>query len=98
MFATVCARILSGVVNFFFNKFLVFKRRKTGAEVREALGYLTLWLALMLVSGSMVSLVAAWPTAAVVSAKVLVDISLFLLSYYAQSRFVFAQKPNAFET
>jgi glycosyltransferase involved in cell wall biosynthesis len=93
MFATVCARIASGIVNFLFNKFLVFKRRGTGAAGREALGYLVLWLTLMLISGTMVSFAAAQPTAIVVGIKLLVDVSLFLLSYYIQSRFVFAAKP-----
>jgi len=92
MFATIYARIISGVVNFFFNKLLVFRSRASGAAAREALGYFALWLALMLVSGSMVTVVAAQPAAIVVGVKILVDISLFLLSYYAQSRFVFARK------
>jgi glycosyltransferase involved in cell wall biosynthesis len=94
MVATIFARIVSGVVNFLFNKFLVFKRRRTGAVIHEALGYLALWLALMLVSGTMVSLVGAQPTAFVVAIKIVVDV----FSYFVQSRFVFAKKPGAVET
>ena len=98
MVATIFARIISGITNFLFNKFLVFKRRGTGAVIHEALGYLALWLILMLVSGTVVSLVGAQPTAFVVAIKIGVDVSLFLLSYYVQSRFVFAKKPDAVET
>lgn len=90
MRSTVAARCFSGAVNFLINKILVFRRRHTGHAVREALGYFVLWLVLMVASGSVVSLVADGPLVAVVSIKILVDISLFLLSYYVQSRYVFA--------
>ena len=90
MLSTVIARCLSGAVNFFINKLLVFRRRHTGHAIREALGYFALWLVLMVLSGSIVSIVAASPLIVVVSAKIIVDISLFLLSYYVQSRYVFS--------
>jgi glycosyltransferase involved in cell wall biosynthesis len=91
MFATICARTISGIVNFVFNKYLVFRSRSLRTAAKEGLGYLALWLVLMLLSGSAVSLVGAQATGLVVAVKILVDVSLFLLSYYAQSRFVFAQ-------
>ena len=90
MIATMVARVLSGSVNFSINRHLVFSRRRPGYAVTEALAYFALWLVLMLTSGSMVSLVAEGPIVVVVSTKILVDISLFLLSYYVQSRFVFS--------
>ena len=90
MTATVVARVLSGSVNFSINKLLVFRRRRTGHAIREALAYFVLWLILMVVSGLIVSIVAERPTVVVVSTKILVDISLFLLSYHVQSRYVFS--------
>lgn len=94
MIATIVARVLSGAVNFSINKLLVFRRRRTGHAVREVLAYFVLWLILMLVSGLMVSMVTEHPTVIVVATKILVDISLFLLSYYVQSRFVFSAGRN----
>ena len=92
MFATIFARTISGIVNFMLNKFLVFHSRSARRAAREALGYFALWLVLMLLSGSAVSLVGPQVTGLVVAVKVLVDVSLFLLSYYVQSRFVFTKK------
>jgi glycosyltransferase involved in cell wall biosynthesis len=87
--ATITARIVSGLANFSINKFLVFRRREVDGTVRQALGYVSLWLILMFASASIVSIVDSHHTALVVTVKMLVDVSLFLLSYFVQSRFVF---------
>jgi putative flippase GtrA len=87
--ATIAARIVSGVANFSINKFLVFRRREADGTGRQALGYVSLWLILMLASASIVSVVDSHHTALVVAVKILADVSLFLLSYFVQSRFVF---------
>lgn len=89
MLATVIARIISGVVNFSINKALVFSRAHSRNTFAEAMRYLALWLLLMLVSGTVVTAASERATWLVVLIKILVDISLFLFSYYAQSRFVF---------
>jgi glycosyltransferase involved in cell wall biosynthesis len=95
MLATAVARIVSGVANFTINKFLVFSRGGSGHAGRETLGYFALWLALMLVSGTIVSTIEQNPAPFVVAAKILVDLSLFLVSYFVQSHFVFAQRDKA---
>jgi glycosyltransferase involved in cell wall biosynthesis len=87
--ATIAARIVSGLANFSINKFLVFKRREVDGTVRQAFGYVSLWLILMFASASIVSIVDSHRTALVVAVKILVDVSLFLLRYFVQSRFVF---------
>ena len=92
MLATISARIISGVVNFGINKSLVFSQRDSANALREALQYLALWLILMLISGTIVTAASQRATILVVLIKILVDISLFLVSYYMQSRFVFATK------
>lgn len=93
MLATIFARVVSGVVNFLLNKHLVFNSRKSGAMLREALSYLVLWLVLMLGSGSIVALFTDQSTTFVIAVKVLVDVSLFILCFWVQSRFVFANRP-----
>lgn len=91
MLATIGARIVSGSVNFWINKALVFGRRDSDNSLGEALQYLALWLTLMLISGTVVTAASQRATIIVVLIKILVDVSLFLASYYAQSRFVFAK-------
>lgn len=87
--ATIAARIISGIFNFSINKILVFERRSLAGTVREAMGYFTLWLFLMFGSASAVWMFDGHRTGTLVAVKVLADISLFVLSYYIQSRFVF---------
>lgn len=92
MISTVVARTISGIANFSINKFWVFAPRDNRNTASEALRYLSLWLVLMLISATVVSGVADRSTVLVVLFKIMVDISLFLFSYYAQSRFVFAAR------
>ena len=91
MLATIGARIISGAINFWINKSVVFGRRDSENSLGEALQYLALWLTLMLISGTVVTAASQRATIIVVLIKILVDVSLFLASYYAQSRFVFAK-------
>ncbi|MBQ6582721.1 MAG: phosphodiester glycosidase family protein [Mogibacterium sp.] len=85
LFATILARCVSGLVNFFLNKHWSF--RSDGATGREALRYGVLFLALMGLSslGVMLlsSLLPVW------AAKLLTDTLLFCLSYIVQQRWVF---------
>ena len=89
--ATVTARIISGIFNFSVNKLLVFEKRSLVGTLREAIGYFSLWMLLMIGSASAVWLVDGHRTGILVAVKVMADISLFVLSYYVQSRFVFAR-------
>lgn len=92
MVATVIARVVSGIVNFTINKAVVFSRAHSSNTLAEALRYLALWLLLMLVSGTVVTAASQRTTSLVVLIKILVDVSLFLFSYYVQSRFVFTAR------
>ncbi len=89
--ATVVARIISGVVNFSINKVFVFRRRGVLGMMTEASRYLALWMLLMIGSAAAVSLVDGHHPGVMVAVKILADISLFLVSYYVQSRFVFVR-------
>ncbi len=91
LLATAGARLVSGTVNFCLNKFVVFRQRELKRTKQEAMGYFTLWITLLLLSGLIVSIANGLPTLVVVPLKILVDTVLFLLNYYLQSRFVFAK-------
>lgn len=83
--ATVCARICSGTFNFILNHRWVFKRGDTGFEW---LKYLALFLAQMGMSGLLVTALYQVTGTATI-AKIIVDGSLFFISYWIQKQFIF---------
>lgn len=86
--ATVAARIVSALVNFALNRHLVFQSRERASR---SLGrYFTLAVGILATSAVLTSFVAWLLQGHVVWAKILVDGSLFLVSYLLQRRWVFA--------
>lgn len=86
--ATVAARLVSGLVNFFMNRHFSFKSRMRAG--REAARYAILFIAQMLISAGLVSLLSALPAATVVL-KIIVDTVLFFVSFRIQNNWVFRQ-------
>jgi putative flippase GtrA len=87
--SAVSARCVSGVANFVFNKTFVFRRVTRARLSREVVGYLTLWGVMNFVSASLVSVVASGYLLGLAFAKVGIDLSLFVLSFWVQKRFIF---------
>lgn len=83
--ASVLARIASGIVNYLVNRFWSFKSRRPAGK--EALRYGTLFLCQMAASAGLTAALT-WVVPAV-PAKILVDVSLFFLSYVIQKNWVF---------
>ena len=84
--ATVFARLISGGVNFLMNKHWVFKSKKY--NWKEVSGYLTLFCFQMLLSWFFVSSLRNIPLNITVI-KIIVDITLFFVSYEIQKTFIF---------
>jgi putative flippase GtrA len=86
MMSTLGARLCSGVCNFVFNKVFVF--RSGGGAAGKGIKYLVLFVVIMFTSGALTGLLsqAGLPP---VAAKVITDCCLFVLSYFAQRRFIF---------
>lgn len=85
--ATVLARLMSGFVNFLMNKYWSFGQRSRARLGQETAGYLALFFTQMALSAGLTTLLAMVLPA--LGAKILVDTSLFIISYYVQSRFIF---------
>ncbi len=91
-FATVLARIFSGTLNFILNKYVVFEARNKGSHLK----YITLFLVQMLLSSQLTALFAnTWLS--VSAAKLIVDISLFGMSFFIQRKIIF-KKEGAHES
>lgn len=86
MLATVISRCVSGIYNFTVNKKWSFSAG--GSTAVQAVRYLILFLAIMLASGGIVSLLRLLPMN-ITLLKMVVDVLLFAVSYLAQRRWVF---------
>ncbi|MCI8403194.1 MAG: glycosyltransferase [Lachnospiraceae bacterium] len=87
--ATIFARTVSSVYNYFVNYKIVFKSRKR-KDVAAA-GYFALVIAQMVMSAAMVSVgVKVFPVWQEVWIKIMADAFLFFVSYKVQQQFVFS--------
>lgn len=90
LLATVIARVVSGVVNFFLNRQFVFSDK--GKMSRSFPRYLCVFFLNMLLSAGLTSSLHIWLGWSDNTAKIPVDIVLFFLSYSLQRRWVFQKK------
>ena len=84
LFSTIIARVISSIMNFLINKRLVFRSKS-----KSAVKYFSLVLIQMILSGLAVSFfsnIIALPSETI---KIIIDIVLFFVSYYVQSRWIF---------
>ena len=91
MAAVVCARLLSGVLNFALNRKWTFASH--GKAKTEAGRYLLLFFGIM--AASAVGTAACARVLPATSAKVLTDAVLFVINYRVQQRWVFSAAPEA---
>lgn len=87
--ATVMARCISGGVNFMLNKHWVFKSEKGHGS--EMIKYITLFCCQMILSWSLVTAFSNLSYHLTII-KILVDSTLFLISYQIQKKYIFSKK------
>lgn len=89
--ATVVARVCSGMLNFSLNRCWSFASSASlaGNTKKQLRRYIALFLALMFASAGFVSLSALLPIPLLL-AKVAIDSTLFVISYFAQKNWVFS--------
>ena len=92
LYATFLARIISGLFNFYLNRSFVFKVSKSNHLLRESLGYILLWLSLLIFSGMLVSILQGSDAYIIIPFKILVDSMLFLVAFYVQKNIIFDTK------
>ena len=90
--ATIAARMLSGALNFELNRTWSFadSGSRKGDASMQAIRYGTLFVAQMMASMSLVTLLSFLPLP-LVAVKVLVDGALFFISHFIQKNWVFKQ-------
>lgn len=85
--ATILARIISGTFNFIVNKLWVFSSESK--TISESVKYIVLFISIMLCSYLGVTLLS-FLAIPIILIKIIVDGSLFILSYQIQSKFIFS--------
>jgi glycosyltransferase involved in cell wall biosynthesis len=93
--ATVAARCMSGGLNYTFNKFWVFESKKRGTG--EAIKYFILFCCQMMASWLLVSSLSSLPLNLTVI-KMIVDVTLFFISYIIQKRYIFQSNEKGAQT
>jgi glycosyltransferase involved in cell wall biosynthesis len=93
LIAVVGARVVSGTVNFLVNRYLVFRSRSTPVR-SHALRYLALALAIVTASYVMLGALTALGMA-LVPAKIVTDVTLYVLSFQVQRLVIFARRTSA---
>jgi len=91
--ATVIARVISVNFNFFLNKTVVFKSSKQWFD--HMIKYYSLAVVQMLSSYYLVKTAHTLLTGNVVFIKVIVDVTLFMISYQIQKRLIFRKESHA---
>ena len=94
--ATVIARMASGLVNFSLNRRWSFSETGSvrGDRRTQGLRYALLFFAQMLASAGLVTICSAAPLP-LVAIKVVVDSTLFAISYFVQRNWVFKTAPHS---
>lgn len=87
--ANVFARIISGAYNYFVNCKLVFH---AGMRMETALGYLGLALGILCLNSIILQVYSVFFGIPIYVAKILTELSLFLISFIVQKRLIFGGK------
>ena len=89
--ATIIARVLSSLYNYFMNSRVVFKEK--GAK--RFIGYVVLVVVQMGVSAGLVSLFSKLIPINSTIIKAVIDIIIFVVNYLVQKFFIFSQKEDS---
>jgi len=92
LLSTIIARIISSVINFTFNKTIVFNAFKQESNFKLLVKYYSLCICQMIVSAEVVTRLSNLLNTSANIVKILVDITLFFISYRIQRKFIFKQK------
>lgn len=91
MLSTILARVISATYNFLVNYKIVFKGK--GSKVRAAFGYCVLAIVIMLLSGTLVTVIHGMvPFLPEIVVKIVVDTVLFFVSFWVQREVIYAGK------
>lgn len=83
--ANVMARLISGLYNYFMNKYWCFK----SYDKKSFIKYLCLFITQMLISSSFVKLTSLISCKYIVIFKIIIDLGIFVVNFLIQKRYVF---------
>lgn len=89
LLSVIGARLCSSIFNYTMNRRMVFTHGKKAAITKSLLRYFSLVLAIVLLNFGLMLLFHSGIGIPLVAAKLMTEASLFLISYWAQRRFVY---------
>ena len=87
--ATIMARVISSLVNYFINRNKVFKNNENKMDVKTLIRYYLLVIIQMLVSATVVTSIYKSVHIYETLIKIPVEIVLFMVNYFVQKKFIF---------
>lgn len=90
--AYTAARVVSSVENFYFNNYLVFQKKGGGSVLSRMGKYMLVALVVAVLGNLCITLFHVVFHINALVAKVITDVSIFVVSYYGQKLFVFREK------
>ena len=88
-YATIMARIISGIFNFTLNRNIVFRANRNSNLLKKSIGYIILWAILAVLSGLIVSSAQGVAMHLIIPFKIAIDLLLFLIAFYVQKNIIF---------
>lgn len=92
--AYTVARVVSAVENFCFNNYLVFRQKGEGRLLARMGRYMLVALAVAVLGNLCITLFHVVCRINALVAKVITDVSIFVVSYIGQKRYVFRKKTD----
>ncbi|MNI84524.1 GtrA-like protein [compost metagenome] len=90
LLAVVTARVCSSIFNYMMNRNVVFRRQSGAAEIQRSVPkYFSLVILVLLLNYGFMYLYHEAVGIALIPAKLLTEITLFLFSYWAQRKYVY---------
>lgn len=92
--STILARLISGLYNFIINKFWAFDKKNSNNLKKEALKYIALFLAQMLVSAVTTQAIENLfsGNVSILIIKIFVDLVIFIINFVIQKNWIFKER------
>lgn len=92
--ANILARMISGVLDFVFNKKWVFQREMTSNTFFEGCKYTILFIIQMLISSLLISILNQYYAKWIMVVKIIINVIMYIANFYIKKKYVFVEKKN----
>lgn len=91
-YANILARILSGILDFAFNKKWVFHKEHESNTFFEGCKYAILFIIQMLINSLLISILNQYYAKWIVALKIVINVIMYVINFFIKKRYVFVEK------